>query len=188
MEVQPAQQKKTVLILVKWKGEDSEVVTLKGIAKKEVREIGKYAFSQSKAQRITVSEGVQVIHSYAFSWCGQLTSISLPDSVKEMGESVFVDCVKLISVPLPKKLKEIRASLFAGCSSLTEIVIPGKVKTIGRNAFSRCENLESVTIPASVEEIDKWAFSNCPKFTIHAPAGSPAEAFAKEHNIPFDTL
>lgn len=176
-------RKKPALILEKWKGEDSEVVTPKGIARKEVREIGDYAFTHSKVQRITVSEGVQVIHRYAFSWCGQLTSISLPDSVKEMEEGVFVDCVKLTSVPLPKKLKEINASLFAGCSRLTEIVIPGKVKTIGSNAFSCCENLESVVIPASVEEIDKWAFSNCPKLTIHAPAGSYAEQYARENGI-----
>ena len=30
-----------------------------------------------------------------------------------------------------------------------------------------------------------WAFVDCPNLTIHAPAGSYAEQYAKENHIPF---
>ena len=43
-----------------------------------------------------------------------------------------------------------------------------------------------VVIPESVTVIGEKAFSFCANnLTIHAPAGSYAEQYAKEHNIPF---
>ena len=43
-----------------------------------------------------------------------------------------------------------------------------------------------VVIPESVTRIGSWAFiSGCTDLTIHAPAGSCAEQYAKENNIPF---
>lgn len=42
-----------------------------------------------------------------------------------------------------------------------------------------------VHIPDSVTSIGEGAFSACKELTIHAPAGSYAEQYAKENNIPF---
>jgi hypothetical protein len=36
-----------------------------------------------------------------------------------------------------------------------------------------------------VERIGDYAFWGCDNLVIHAPAGSYAEQYAKEHNIPF---
>ena len=66
-----------------------------------------------------------------------------------------------------------------------DVVVPDGVKSIGVNAFSRCKRLTSVTIPDSVKSIDFGVFKGCPNLTIHAPAGSYAEQYAKEHDIPF---
>jgi hypothetical protein len=70
------------------------------------------------------------------------------------------------------------------------VVIPERigrkyVTKIGNCAFEDCTNLESITIPDSVTSIGKYAFAFCYCFTIHAPAGSYADAYAKENNIPF---
>lgn len=43
-----------------------------------------------------------------------------------------------------------------------------------------------VTIPESVTEIEDFAFDGCKKLTIHAPAGSAAEQYAKENGIRFE--
>jgi hypothetical protein len=43
----------------------------------------------------------------------------------------------------------------------------------------------NVSIPGSVTYIGALAFNECPNLTIHAPAGSYAETYAKENNIPF---
>ena len=51
-------------------------------------------------------------------------------------------------------------------------------------AFEYCIGLETVMIPKSVEFIGYDVFRGCEKLTIHAPAGSYAEQFAKENGIP----
>lgn len=45
-----------------------------------------------------------------------------------------------------------------------------------------------VVIPEGVTSIGENAFSNCPNLTIHAPAGSCAEAYAKENKIKFEAI
>lgn len=45
-----------------------------------------------------------------------------------------------------------------------------------------------VTIPEGVTEIESSAFYGCKKLTIHAPAGSAAEQYAKKYKIPFEAI
>jgi len=40
-------------------------------------------------------------------------------------------------------------------------------------------------MPASVTWIDTCIFDGCKSLTVHAPAGSRAESYAKEHRISF---
>ena len=86
---------------------------------------------------------------------------------------------------IPGSIKTIGNSAFFNCDGLSSVTIAEGVTGIGREAFCWCENLMTVTLPSSVIKIEYHAFSRCPKLTIHAPAGSYAEQYAKENNIPF---
>lgn len=88
-------------------------------------------------------------------------------------------------VTIPDCVTSIGDGAFRGCKNLTSITIPDGVTSIGYSAFDGCENLTSITIPDSVTSIGNWAFDGCENLTIHAPAGSYAEQYAKENNIPF---
>ena len=68
---------------------------------------------------------------------------------------------------------------------ITSVTIPETVTKIGVKAFYQCKSLTYISLPKSVEQIDSSAFDECDNLTIHAPAGSYAEKYAKEHNIPF---
>lgn len=68
-----------------------------------------------------------------------------------------------------------------------DVAIPESVRSIGGNAFWGCTSLTNVTIPAGVTEIGGWVFEGCGNLTIHAPAGSRAEEYAKEYKIHFET-
>ena len=60
------------------------------------------------------------------------------------------------------------------------------VTTIGYGVARGCKALKIVRIPASVIQIGENSFIECSsELTIYAPAGSYAETYAEENNIPF---
>ena len=82
-------------------------------------------------------------------------------------------------------VEHIGQSGFANCSALEEMIIPDGMITIGKYAFKYCTKLASIKIPESVTFIGTDALQGCPSLTVYAPAGSYAETYAKENNIPF---
>ena len=69
--------------------------------------------------------------------------------------------------------------------NITFIDIPKGVSGIGDRAFVGCKALLEIHIPKTVSAIGEYAFWECSSISIHAPAGSYAETYAKENNIPF---
>ena len=108
---------------------------------------------------------VAVIYDFAFASCSSLTSITIPDSVKEIGNQAFDGCVSLTSIDIPDSVTEIGEQAFADCTSLKNITIPDRVTEIKRSSFYGCKSLESVIIGASVTEIISYAFYNCTALT-----------------------
>jgi hypothetical protein len=71
----------------------------------------------------------------AFEGCKSLTSITIPESVIEIGANAFSDCKELTSINIPDGVTNIGAFAFSGCSSLCYINIPINVSCIGVAAF-----------------------------------------------------
>ena len=84
---------------------------------------------------ITIPQSLRIIDSYAFSQCSGLTSITLPDDVTTIGTSAFSYCTSLTTFCIPNHLTYINSYMFTGCSSLASITIPSSVTTIGSSAF-----------------------------------------------------
>ena len=151
-----------------------------------VKSIGADAFSHCENMtHVKIPDGVTSIGNGAFRSCSGLTSVTIPDGVTSIGNRAFSWCGSLTGVTIPDSVTSIGDGVFRDCSSLTIITIPESVTSIGESAFWGCSNLTSVTIPASVMNIDYSAFHNCPNLTIHAPAGSYAEQYARDNTIPF---
>ena len=212
-ELSPAEWKKIFsykktnkgIIITGYKGKEIEVFIPAKIGTENVIEIGEGAFSpyveklatevaknRMAIQSVCVSSGTKKIGKQAFYGCKNLENIQIADSVTSIGEEAFRYCRSLVKVSLPKKIKAINRVTFADCCSLLEIEIPNSVKSIGNFAFNSCKKLEKIILPGSLEKINKdpsysnrYAFADCPNLTIHAPAGSYAEQYAKENNIPF---
>ena len=101
-----------------------------------------------------------------------MTSITIPDSVTNIGGSAFENCTSLENITIPNSVTSIEKKAFYGCKSLTSITIPDCVTSIGNGAFYGCKSLTSITIPNGVTSIGEGAFRNCKSLTsITIPNG-----------------
>ena len=104
--------------------------------------------------------------------------------MKNIGDSAFLSCVRLERIRIPSNINSIGAKAFMS-SALITVDIEYGVHTIGESTFMCCSSMEKIVIPETITEIGADAFYGCSKLTIYAPAGSYAETYAKENNIPF---
>ena len=110
---------------------------------------------------ITIPDGVIGIGSSTFSNCSGLTSITIPDSVTSIGSDMFYNCTSLTSVKLPDGITDIGSNMFSNCTSLTSVTIPDSVTVIAASAFSNCTSLISIRIPEGVTHIGWATFEKC---------------------------
>ena len=110
---------------------------------------------------VTIPNSVTEIGWSAFSYCTNLKSVTIPKSVTEIKGDAFTNCVSLKSVTIPNGVIEIGGSAFRSCSSLTSVTIPNSVTKIGGSAFESCVSLTSVVIPNGVTEIGSSTFYGC---------------------------
>ena len=94
----------------------------------------------------------------AFSFCSELKSIVIPNSVTSINCGVFSSCHNLTDIVIPNSIKSIGDFAFDFCESLTSFTIPDSVTSIGEFAFAYCSNLTSMTISESVVSIGQGAF------------------------------
>ena len=111
--------------------------------------------------KVVVGKGVNNISVLAFKDCTNLTTISLPETLRTIGGQAFYGCSNLDGVALPSSLTTIATGAFAECTALTSVAIPSGVKTVNMDTFRNCKSLTEVTIAAGVQKIDDGGFEGC---------------------------
>lgn len=97
----------------------------------------------------------------AFKDCSKITSVSLPSTVKKIGDYAFHNCESLSSFNL-NNTEEIGFDAFWNCKSLTSFPSGGYyLKEIGSYAFEGCEKMEKVSLPDNVTTLGNYTFSGC---------------------------
>ncbi len=111
-------------------------------------------------------------------------SLTVPDGVTSIGIDAFSHSA-VTAVTLPASLTTLQNFAFYDCRNLTTVTLNEGLEYIGIKAFA-CTAISEITIPASVVTIDENAFAECAEgFTIYAPSGSAAEAYASDYGISF---
>ena len=141
---------------------------------------------------VTIPNSVKSIGEEAFRYCSGLKSVVIGESVESIGEYAFRECSSLTSVTIPESVTSLGKYVFSNCSGLKSVVIGGSVEGIGNGAFSSCSSLTSVTIPNSVTSIGEFAFEGCSGLTSVAIGDSVesigVEAFSYCTNLTSVTI
>ena len=110
---------------------------------------------------VTFPETIKEIGSMAFCGCTGLTEITVPGNVEIIGASAFDGC-GLKTVTLQEGIKEIRASAFKNNTAIETILLPSSLTTIGSGAFQGCSALTELTIPDNVTgKIMQYTLCGC---------------------------
>ena len=120
---------------------------------------------------------VTSIGDSAFSYCGSLTSIVIPEGVESIGFSAFEYCEKLTSITIPSNVTRIGNYAFFDCDRLNAIIIPDSVTSIGDSAFAGCVSLFLFVFKGTIaqwKEIelgDNWNNEVFPTKLVHCIDG-----------------
>ena len=138
---------------------------------------------------IDIPNSVTTIGTMAFRSCSSLTRCTIGSGVTSIGEQAFYKCISLTSIVIPNSVTNIYDSAFADCSGLTSIDIPNSVTTIGTMAFQDCSGLTSCTIGSGVTSISVSVFQRCSGLTsVTVNATTPptlgTNAFNYTNNCP----
>lgn len=137
---------------------------LKGVTK-----IRPYFCYSASVTSVDIPETVKNIGSSAFRECLNLTRINIPDSVVGAGDRVFYHCTSLQGSLYLGNIESINAHFCNGCTGLTEVIFGKGLKKINSYAFGSCVNIKTFDLTAceSVPTlVDITAFNNIPDFTV----------------------
>ena len=92
------------------------------------------ALRKRELNEYEVKEGVAIIGDRAF-YDAKLRTVTLPNSLRAIGQSAFAGCKNLTDVALPEGLEVIKDTAFRDCESLAELTLPSTLLEVGARAF-----------------------------------------------------
>ena len=123
-----------------------QVTVPEGVDRLDVR-----AFAGSRVRSLSLPSTLRAVGERAFADCPVLEAVVLPDSVEVVGSSLFANAPALRSVVFPKSLRFLPGGQFAGnCAALREVRFPEKSLAFGANMFLDNPGIEHVELPEGV--------------------------------------
>jgi hypothetical protein len=132
----------------------------------------------NKLKSIVLTEGITTIPDEAFYACQSLESVTLPSTIRTIGNSAFgsyirsssgystrIGCDRLSSINIPNGVTSIGYNCFVGCTSLTSITIPDSVTSLGYSSFSQCTGLTTVSLGTGLTTLQQEMFRGCTSLT-----------------------
>ena len=108
---------------------------------------------------VVVGEGITSVSYASFKNCYNITSVTLPDSLEEIGGYAFNGCFRLETINL-KNVKKIENYAFAG-AGLTSLTLPDGLNEVGYGSFKSCVSLAEIMFNEDLKKIDSYAFDYC---------------------------
>ena len=119
----------------------------------------------SSIETLEIGEGATRIGNNAFRGLSKLSSISLPTSLRSIGDYAFYGIGQGLSgidgaITLPDGLTSIGTYAFSN-SKVSNIVFPDSVTSIGTGCFADCKGLNYITLPSGLTAIPDEMFKGC---------------------------
>lgn len=114
---------------------------------------------------------VTCVLDYAFFQCYDVTSVTMPNSITEIGDCAFYRCKNISSITIPASVTTIGRAIFLECDKLTSVVVEegntvydsrDNCNAVVETATNKLTNgCNSSTIPDGIVTIGESAFHLC---------------------------
>lgn len=129
-------------------------------------------FSDCPYESISIPDSVKRLGNCLFENSKALEKVKLPASITELPPYLFSGCSALTKVNMPDNLTEFPEGLFKDCTSLLEIPFRAGIKVLPQNVISGCTSIRSLIIPNSVTTVGPEAVADCTALeSVMFPAG-----------------
>lgn len=156
--------------------------------------IGNWLVSVSKSvsEEFAVKEGTEYIVDSSerlipLSALRKITSVTLPSSLRRIGDNAFSSLSKITSVVLPAGLESIGENAFSGCIGLASVNLGdcASLREIGDAALMQCAFRE-ITVPAGVEQMGYNVFNQCPgDLVVYCEAESKPAGWSNDWDVNY---
>ena len=106
------------------------------------------------------------IGTYAFYRCYSMTHVSIPSTVRSIGNSTFQWNSSLQAVVIPEGVTALGTSTFEGCYGLRFVSTPKSLTSIGQKCFSQCFSIIAMTFSDQMTSVDQKCFVDCPSCDV----------------------
>ena len=153
-----------------------------------VTSIGSLAFRESTLSSVTIPSTVTSMGTYVFQACQQLSSVNYRTNKNKIETATFIGCTALTTFTIPDSVKTIGQYAFQK-TGLKYICIPEGVTSIGADAFRYCDNLTTVVskMPTPVS-ISEYTFSNRANAKLIVSPGSKSAYQAADYWREFNPI
>lgn len=129
-----------------------------------------------------------------------ITTLTIPENVREIKDSAFFGCNNLASVVIPSNVTIIGANAFGGCGNITDVTISqrvcnstlatifpdsytkitkvrfsGTITKFGTRLFADCTALFDISIPTTLKTLSAGTFARCQSLTSANVPGTVKE-------------
>lgn len=84
-----------------------------------------------------------------------------------IGINAFRGCTNVTSISMPNTIKYIDTEAFAGCTGLTSLDIPNSTIRLGEHIIKGCSKLKVLTLGESLSDINRFALVGAPIKTLN---------------------
>lgn len=126
---------------------------------KPVTAIKDNAFTGKNLTSVTIPESINDIGICAFHLCKELKSVTFLDGISQISRYSFYWCTGLTTLTIPDSVVSVGEGAFQNCANLKSINVGKGLTSIGKEVFIDCESLESITV--SKENTKYYSMNNC---------------------------
>lgn len=124
-----------------------------------VRALYKGMYSHdTELETFVIPSSIEWLESEVFYADRNLTRVDIKAPIVGIPNGTFKNCTALFDITLPRTIRFIGDEAFKYCS-FNQLVIPIGCNEIGDNAFTACTELEDLYLPSTITQLGEYCFS-----------------------------